>query len=299
MHLIRWRPVRVKKRERQECESIESNTRQELSFVRFIPQKAIILFALLMLCDQSIAANSNNTSTSDPNFDSTRLFAWQASASDYFADTEVRDLARAASDGDTAGVGRLIANGVGVNSRGKGGVTPLNWALARQSKDGVLCLLQHGANPNLQMDDGTSAVSYAAMHEDIWYLKTVLEHGGDPNLENKIRSFTPICYSITSSDVAKPRLEQVKLLIRAGANLNWQDRNGETPLSVAADANRYDMVYLMLEAGADPTIKSTWDTTIVTEINTIQTDPNSDLYRWRAKVIALLKAKEIDVEHGR
>jgi ankyrin repeat protein len=259
----------------------------------------MISAAVLTFCDQGFAANSNDTAASDPDFDSMMLFSWNANASDYFADASVRDLAKCAAAGNIGGIVAAISGGVSVNSRGKDGMTPLNWAFAKQNKDGFLYLLQHGANPNLQMDDGTSAVSYAAMHEDIWYLKTVLEHGGNPNLENRVRSFSPICYSITSSDVEKPRLAQVELLIKGGANLNWQDRNGKTPLIIAADANRYDMVYLMLEAGADPTIKTTWDTTIVSEINTIRTDPTSDLYQWRSKVIALLKSKGVDVEHGR
>jgi len=52
----------------------------------------------------------------------------------------------------------------------------------------------------------------------------------------------------------KPRLEQLKLLIAAGANLNTKDRAGFTPMTQMAILLRYDMIYIMLESGADPTI---------------------------------------------
>lgn len=151
------------------------------------------------------------------------------------------------------------------------------------------------------LTDGNSVMSLSAMHEDPWYLETALKHGGNPNILNPVKGVTPIFQSVMLLDRRhpQPRLVQLNLLVNAGADLNAQDRDGYKPMRMAAVANRYDMVYIMLNAGADPTIKSKAGTTLISTIRQIRTDPKSELYQWRAKVIAILKTKGINVENGK
>lgn len=182
-------------------------------------------------------------------------------------------------------------------------MTALIWAIIHQNKKGYQHLLERGANPNLQMTrstltrdgltDGNSAMSFAAMHEDPWYLEVTLKHGGDPNIVNPVKEVRPIlqCIMLLDRSRPRPRLEQLKMLIAAGADLNARDGNGFTPMMIAAMENRYDMVFMMLQAGADPTIKLGSGATIVSIIKLIRTDPNNELYQWRGKVIELLKAR--------
>jgi ankyrin repeat protein len=236
-------------------------------------------------------------------------YAKPMNATDYFETASLITLADAAQRGQTDKIKHLLAEGVPIDGQGKEGMTPLIWAILHQNMKGVQCLLENKANPNLQMTasklttdgltDGNSAVSLAAMHEDPWYLGMVLKYGGNPNIVNLVKSITPIFQCIKLFDSSHPRLEHLKMLIAAGADLNSQDRNGLTPMMTAAMANRYDMVYIMLEAGADPTIKNKWGSTILFQIRTIRTDPEHSLYQWRTKVVELLKAKGIDVEHGK
>ena len=241
------------------------------------------------------AVDSDRSRAYGPAFDSRVLFTSHAGAGEYFENVRDRSLAEAGASGSNDTIDLLLSTGVNINTHGKDGVTPLIWAFVKQNKSGFEHLLKNGANPNFQMTDGTSVVSYAAMHKDVWYITEVLNFGGNPNLENQIRSFTPICYSINSSNALSPRLEQVKILIQAGANLNWKNRDGDTPLTLAAIGNQYQMVYLMLKAGADPTIKDNSDNTIVSVIGLIRTDPNSETYLWRTKVIEFLKDKGISM----
>jgi ankyrin repeat protein len=239
----------------------------------------------------------------------TTSYARSMKASDYFEAKPQIALAEAAAKGNTDKISQLLAERADVNAQGKEGMTALIWSILHQNKDGFQYLLEHGANPNLQMTestltddgitDGNSAMSLAAMHEDIWYLSQVLKHGGNPNLVNPIKGVTPIFESIQLYDAYHLRLEHVKMLIAAGANLNFQEKNGKTPLFWAAIANRYDIVYLMLKAGADPMIENKWGQTILSEIREDSTDPSHPLYQWRAKVIEFLKAKGVDVEHGK
>ena len=56
------------------------------------------------------------------------------------------------------------------------------------------------------------------------------------------------------------------LLIEAGADLNFRDKNGYTPLRYAAGINQYEMVYMMMEAGGDPMIKDNNGYTILKRI---------------------------------
>jgi|GEM_PF-1291040 len=228
-------------------------------------------------------------------FSSQELFSWFASAGDYFLDKKVLALANAAARGRTSDIATLLSDAVDVNARGANGVTPLIWTLVKQNKKGFEFLLQHGANPNLQMVDGKSALSYAAMHEDSWYLETALKYGGDPNLVNTLdNNSTPLVYSILAY-----RPSNIGILIQAGANLQLRDSEGGTPLIMAAAVNRYDVVYKMLDAGADPTIKTNYGTTIISIIRRTRVDPNSDMWAWRTKVINLLKGRGLDVDHGK
>lgn len=232
-------------------------------------------------------------------------------ASDYFEPGPQRALAEAAGKGDTGAMGNLLLQGAKIDFQGKEGMTALIWALLQENKKAYEYLLGKGANPNLLMaestltsdgvTDGNSAVSLAAMHEDPWYLEVTLKHKGDPNIVNPVKG-TPVifqCIMLLDHSRPKPRLEQLKLLIAAGVNLNARNKSDLTPLMYAVSLSRYDMAHLMLEAGADPGQKTKWGTTVVYEINESRTDPKSPLYQWRTKVIDLLKAKGVNVEVGR
>lgn len=232
-------------------------------------------------------------------------------AADYFETGPQRALAEAAAKGRTEAIDDLLQQGAKVNFLGKEGMTALIWAFLQQNKKGYGHLLNNGADPNLQMTestltsdgltDGNSAMSLAAMHEEPWYLDVTLKHGGNPNIVNPVKGVPVIFQCITLLDRShpQPRLEQLKLLIAAGANLDARNKNDITPLMYAVRLNRYDMAYVLLQEGADPKQKTKWGTTVVYEIKESRTDPKNELYQWRAKVNDLLKAKGIDVENGK
>ena len=56
-------------------------------------------------------------------------------------------------------------------------------------------------------------------------------------------------------EVNMGRLENVRQLLRQGADVNGRNALGDTPLKAAAYTGQADMVRLLLESGADSTAK--------------------------------------------
>ena len=85
-----------------------------------------------------------------------------------------------------------------------------------------------------------------------------------------------------------------KLLVEAGADLNYQTPSGRTPVEDAADSSWFEAVYYLLEAGADfrlgtgPTDFAFW---VIVDRSVERT---SDQWPWREKVIDFLEAKGFD-----
>lgn len=231
------------------------------------------------------------------------VFGKQMNAAEYFLSEKQRALAEAAANGQIIAIDKSLADGSKLNFQGKEGMTALVWALLKPNKAGFEHLLERGANPNLPMTAdafgphgifaGASAMSLAAMSEDPWFLEMCLKHGGDPNLLNPDAGTTPIFECINLLDSTRPvdRLRQLRLLITAGARLNVRNKYMFTPMMVAAMMRRYDMVYIMLEAGADPMLPDKVGATLADYVQRNKVDPGNQLYGWRVKVIDLLKAK--------
>jgi ankyrin repeat protein len=200
------------------------------------------------------------------------------------------EMAKAIDRGDIVGIERAIKNGVDKDTRGEGGVTFLIYGLLKGDKTGFEVLLEKGANPNIQTNvDGNSATSLAAMSDDSWYLRTVLKHNGDPNVVNPKTTETPIFEAIS-----RLRKENVGVLIKAGANLNYKDWDSSTPLLQAAGGNQFDMVYEMLMAGADPTVFNKSNCSLFTLLRAAHIDAKSEEGSWKTKVETLLTARGMD-----
>lgn len=178
-----------------------------------------------------------------------------------FPDRQVRALAEAAGKGKIKLVDELIEKGVDVNARGKKNATPLFWALRNSNINGFTKLLAAGADPNILFAGG-SIMHWAAKHENIAFLKAALQHGGNPNLVAGQFSETPLFETIGL--VGNDRKENRRLLLESGADINartvdessYLPIGGQTPVMKAAGLGRFDIVYELLEAGADYKIKS-------------------------------------------
>ncbi len=213
-------------------------------------------------------------------------------AKDFFADPKVAELAQAAARGDVERVDALVAQGADVNARGEQGLTPLLYAMSGKGVKGFQRLLQLGADPNQHMDTGESAMKWAACQSGSQHLKALLAHGGNPDLRYPTADIhaTPLHWAIRG-----PSVQNARILIKAGADPRARGANG-SPLVCAADGNRFDMVYAMLEAGADFRPVDPDEYTLAQAILSSEVDPDSEGEKWKHKCIEFLSEKGVDLE---
>lgn len=219
--------------------------------------RTIILIAFL--CAGCTSAEPGEFASGRPNPNMPPLI--EMSVKEMFPDTTVRSLAVAAGKGRPKRIDELVSSGADVNARGTYGATPLFWALRSSSLVGFGHLLDLGADPNITFN-GSSVMHWAAMHRSSSFLRLALMHGGDPNLRAGDRAETPLFKSIRLEGAGDE--ESMTMLLDAGANIDAQTQivalfgaelGGKTPILLAADVLRYDLVLELLERGADYQVK--------------------------------------------
>ena len=214
------------------------------------------------------------------------MVAGDSAAEVFVADGPTRQLADAAARGDAAVVTDLVRRGADPNAAGKGGMTPLIWALAAQSKPGMLALLKAGADPNRQDADKDSPLALATGARDPELLRILLEHGGDPNGPG--RDGDPLLFQA----VMQHDLAAVRLLADHKANLNARGTGGQTPAMLAADLNQFEIVRYLLERGADWRIEEPGGATLETMVQHSRVSPKfSDKVAALQWVRSFLEAK--------
>ncbi len=171
-----------------------------------------------------------------------------------FPDKNVRALAEAAGKGKVKKVDKLVSNGVDVNSHGAKKATPLFWAMRSDSIDGFKKLLELGADSNIVFDDGGTVIHWAVQFNNSDFLKQALEHGGNPNLVAGQLGQTPLFKAVGSSGDSD--IAVLRILFEHGANPNVKESKGNTPAMIAAGVGRFDIVYVLLDSGADYSLKN-------------------------------------------
>ena len=112
-------------------------------------------------------------------------------------------------------------------------------------------LLGLGADPSLF---GSNCVLRAIIAKDEYALRVLFDAGVDVNARVGVsRSIIPLhqAISIDASDT------MVRMILNSGAEVNWMDPAGQTPLGVAITERRFDCVNVLISYGADFE-KPTW-----------------------------------------
>jgi ankyrin repeat protein len=206
-------------------------------------------------------------------------------------------MARALKEGNTALVQDLLAAGVGFSGSGGGGHSALATAAQADDRVSVDILIKAGADSGNTMMK-TEALAAAAQTGDLELVQRLLEYGGDPKASVRDRDgSTTVLMSAVASGVpevvqmilnAEPdlaardrqshtalwyvfganrnldqkrhadRAQVAHLLAHAGADLDAQDKDGNTALHSAHDS---EIIQALIQDGANVNIRNTKEET--------------------------------------
>jgi ankyrin repeat protein len=192
-------------------------------------------------------------------------------------------LHAAAARGDAAELARLVAGGANVDARDGYARTPLHVAAYARQAEAMRALVKAGANPNALERDRYDIVTIAAVADDLPTLRAALALGtsaknvtsrydgtaliaaahlghetvvaeliraGAPLDHVNNLGWTALIESIVHGNGGTRHTATLEALVKAGANVNLPDRNGQTPLALARGRGYRDMVVILERAGA-------------------------------------------------
>ncbi|OPB44043.1 hypothetical protein A0O28_0023610 [Trichoderma guizhouense] len=215
------------------------------------------------------------------------LLCEHGASTDTVIDEKNRTLLHlAAYRGDLEAVRLLIQRGASTTVQGEGGLTPLHYAvlldredivtllasdiagsssldvtdakgntalsLATQKKNptATRILIHRGASYKVADSKGLTPIHHAARLGFKKGLRMLLDSGGDPNSPDS-NDFTPVHHAVNG--YADSGL--VKMLAESGANLDVEDGSGRTPLMLAAQLGKHELVVCLLDVGADAEVE--------------------------------------------
>jgi hypothetical protein len=216
-----------------------------------------------------------------------------------FKETPVWELAKAVEEENVNKIEEIVNLGkLNVDYIDpKLGMNLLNWAVFNDKLKSTKILAELGASPNIKDNMGVTALIEASTKLDnTSYLKILIENGASINQVCRIdNSF----YTTALMEAAKFKLENVKILIDAGAEINFRDtHNYQTSLSAALISDRIEIVEYLLYKGAnykDPLAK--WDGKYISISNFLRDlkfELDSKEYKVKMRVVDFLYKNGID-----
>jgi uncharacterized protein len=203
----------------------------------------------------------------------------------------ITPLFLAAENGDAPLIAKLLDAGVPVDSTAPTGETALMTATRTGKLDAIALLLERGATVDAREPEYQQTALMLAVrenHPDV--VKLLLERGADVNAQTRIGptpkfvppckgtgcgsegvginrgglptrgrrdavlgGMTPLLYAARDG-----RIEEARLLVAAGANIELAEANGMRPLVMALLNNQVAVAHLLLEHGADPNADDFW-----------------------------------------
>ena len=171
--------------------------------------------------------------------------------------------------------------------------TPLLISLGHQHSDWqekiVPWLISRGADVNAVDDHGDSVLMNAGLNASATTVKTLLNAGAKVAYASR-KKVTALHYA------AQGNCEVIPLLVKAGADINARDQDGNTPLMHAVTTRQKTCVQTLLKSGADTNITDNENATPLIVIS----ERGSGLYasntpETRFEILQLLLAHKADV----
>ena len=201
----------------------------------------------------------------------------------------------AASEGHADAVQELITKGADIHARSKAGFTPFLLSARSAGLDAAKALLDAGADVNEASPDGTTALIVALLRGNTALAKFLLDKGADANAGpgfaplhwvagewrdslNGDRRDENSAWRAFEGLEGPAKLELTKALLAHGADPNARTkrtpsygrnvggrggdtRGGATPFFIASSVADLDLMRLLVDTGADPTLATDRHTT--------------------------------------
>lgn len=126
----------------------------------------------------------------------------------------------------------------------------------------AVAAVKAGADINTSNSNGAKAIHFAAACGNPDLVRFLLEHGATPNIRT-VSGDTPLYFAATGTRRGLRANRKtagydktLKILIENGANLDAQNRNSVTPLMKAMFKKYREGIRILVEAGANRTIKT-------------------------------------------
>jgi uncharacterized protein len=194
--------------------------------------KQCLAAAILFLALLPSAAISGATSTVDEELRQARI-DWE--------------LLEAAKSGDFTLVKKVLAKGARVDAKDEKGGTALVRAAGEGHFEVANLLIEQGADVNAKDKYGLTALRQAARRGDLKLVILLLDRGAD------VGAGTGKTTALIEA-ACHDGLEVTRVLLDKGADLNSRAYFGQTALSCAARRGKKDLVKLLLDRGATPTL---------------------------------------------
>lgn len=158
------------------------------------------------------------------------------------------DFFRAIEVDNDSGLRQLLARGMDPNTLDPKGQHGLFLALRGGSSKAAAVLMQH---PDTRVDTanavGETPLMMAALRARVDVMKALIQRGAQVNRPG----WTPLHYAASS-----PSPAPVQLLLELGAEVDARAPNGNTPLMLAARYGSEESVALLLNKGADRSLRN-------------------------------------------
>lgn len=158
------------------------------------------------------------------------------------------DFFRALDTDNATIIGQLLERGFDPNTPNPNGVPALMVALKVPAPNAIAVLMRH---PDLKVEvrnaQDESPLMLAALHGYLELSARLIERDADVNKPG----WAPLHYAATNGHIPV-----MQLLLDQHAYIDAGSPNGSTPLMMAAMYGSASAVKMLLEAGADPTIKN-------------------------------------------
>lgn len=212
-------------------------------------------------------------------------------ATDFYSDSRMTALARAVAEDDPPAIDAALSAGADVNGLGRHNVTPLMIAVDLQKERAVAALLTRGADPNAQATDGASPVSLAVENyrRNPRILEAVMKAGGSPDIRRPDRE-PVIMRFINDQDC-----QSLRRWTQYGANLNVTTRGGDPVITTAALRQDWDVVWCLLELGADYDYEGASRQPLSASLAGPYPSPDSPLHPYKVKVWEFLRDRGLRV----